>query len=187
MPVHHRHPLTTLALSGIALLAAVSSGACSKQETASPTPTTAAGGTPTIQGLHDSGPVTPATGPLEGCISKVPGEFLTEAEAVVRLSPSAVCPGFVTVKPGTTVTFTNTDATKPHTLVITRGTAAPTTTERDPSAPASAVPTTAAEAPVLSTTIPAGGTATQTFDTAGQFTFTTDAIPGYRGTVDVRS
>jgi len=95
----------------------------------------------------------------------MPGQVLTAEEAVVRFSPSQVCPGSVTIVPGTPVTFKNQDAVV-HTVTITEG--------NMPGGKA-----------VSSGTAEAGGTWVRQFDSPGTFTYVTDAIPSFRGTVEV--
>ncbi len=95
----------------------------------------------------------------------MPGEILSAADAVVRFSPEQVCPGYVTIAPGTDVTWANVD-TVAHTVTITEG-------NNDPQGK-----------PVASTTVAPGTTWVRAFDQAGVYTFTTDAIPSFRGTVD---
>jgi plastocyanin len=99
------------------------------------------------------------------CDSVVPGEVVDASKAVVVFDPGSVCPGWVTVEQGTPVTFRNDDSAA-HTVVIT----------------ATQLPD-AAE--VARFTIPADGS--QPFDTLGVATmgFSTDALPGFRGTVEV--
>lgn len=105
------------------------------------------------------------TEPGSRCVSRMPGEILSAEEAVVRFSPSQVCPGYVTIVPGTPVTFVN-DDTQTRTVTITEG-----------NLPDGAV--------VATGTVDAGGTWVRTFDTAGTFTYVTDAIPTFRGAVEV--
>lgn len=100
-----------------------------------------------------------------GCVTRMPGQILSAEEAVVRFSPSQVCPGYVTIAPGTPVTFANQD-TKAHTITITEG-----------NLPGGKVVADGVAEP--------GQTWVRTFDTLGAFTYTTDAIPSFRGTVEV--
>ena len=95
----------------------------------------------------------------------MPGQILSAEEAVVRFSPSQVCPGYVTIVPGTPVTFKNQD-TATHSITISEG-----------NMPGGKV--------VMTGTAEAGRAWVQTFDTLGTFTYVTDAIPSFRGTVEV--
>ncbi len=95
----------------------------------------------------------------------MPGQILTADEAVVRFSPSQVCPGYVTIALGTPVTFKNQD-TSAHTITITEGNMPGGKT-------------------VTSGTAEPGQVWVRTFDTVGTFTYVTDAIPSFRGTVEV--
>ncbi len=97
----------------------------------------------------------------------MPGEILTEAEAVVRFSTAKACPGYVTVRPGTEVTFHNEDSTA-HRVTI-NGTNA--TGETLPE--------------VASGVAQPGATWVLAFDDLGMFSYTLDAIPTFRGTVEV--
>lgn len=102
-----------------------------------------------------------------GCVSRMPGEILTEAEAVVTFSTAKACPGYVTIRLGTTVTFHNEDSVA-HRVTI-NGTNA-----------------TGAQLPeVAGGTAQPGQTWTHTFDDLGMFSYTLDAIPTFRGTVEV--
>lgn len=102
-----------------------------------------------------------------GCVSKMPGEILTEAEAVVAFSTTKACPGYVTIRPGTEVTFRNEDSVA-HRITI-NGTNA-----------------TGEKLPVVANgTAQPGATWAHTFDDLGMFSYTLDAIPTFRGTVEV--
>lgn len=54
------------------------------------------------------------------CPPSMPGEIMSADEAVVKFSPTQVCPGYVTVVPGTEVTFNNLD-TKPADVTVYAG------------------------------------------------------------------
>ena len=101
------------------------------------------------------------------CISRMPGEILTEAEAVVRFSTTKACPGYVTIRPGTKVTFHNEDS------VAHRITVNPT------NATGEQLPEVAAG------TAGPGRTWMHVFDDLGMFSFSLDAIPSFRGPVEV--
>ncbi len=151
---------TTLA---VGLLAATAFGCSSSTEQVA-TPST----DPTEQtsSATDGSVVAPGVIDAEGrCITRMPGEILSADEAVVRFTPEQVCPGYVTIVPGTPVTFLNADTVE-HTITITEG-----------NAPDGTVVTTGIAPP--------GGTWVQTFDALGTFSYLTDAIPSFRGTVEV--
>jgi plastocyanin len=99
------------------------------------------------------------------CNAGTPGQILTPDQAVVKFSPSGVCPGYVTVTPGTTVTWQNQD-TVSHTITVTEG-----------NLPGGKV--------VATGTAPPGGTWTQAFPTEGFNLYVTDALPSFRGVVEV--
>jgi len=94
-----------------------------------------------------------------------PGVVVDRTQAVVYFDTQSVCPGWVTVAQGTQVTFTN-DGSAPATVVVT----------------ATQLPDSAE---VARFTIPAG--ASQPLDTPdmGMMGFSTDALPGFRGTIEV--
>ncbi len=99
------------------------------------------------------------------CDSVEPGIVVDRSKAVVHFDTESMCPGWVTVEQGTQVTFAN-DGTAAATVVVT----------------ATQLPD-AAE--IARFTIPAGGT--QLFDTldVAMMGFSTDALPGFRGTIEV--
>lgn len=99
------------------------------------------------------------------CDSVEPGIVVDRTKAVVHFDTESMCPGWVTVEQGTQVTFAN-DGSAPYTVVVT----------------ATQLP---GSAEVARFTIPAGGT--QPLDTldVGMMGFSTDALPGFRGTVEV--
>jgi hypothetical protein len=111
-----------------------------------------------------SGSATGAAGRAV-CGEIEPGVVVGESQAIVYFDPQGVCPGWVTVTQGTPVTFAN-DGLAPSTVVVTV-TQMPGSDE------------------VARFTIPAGGS--QPLDTPDVATmaFTTDALPGFRGTVEV--
>lgn len=121
---------------------------------------------PTTSG-HAATPTTSAPINELQCISRMPGEILTEAEAVVRFSTAKACPGYVTVRPGTQVTFHNEDSTA-HRVTINATNA---TGETLPE--------------VASGVAQPGATWVLAFDDLGMFSYTLDAIPTFRGTVEV--
>lgn len=53
------------------------------------------------------------------CPSYMPGQVLTPEQATVQFDESRVCPGYVTVAPGTLVTFKNTGS-KAATITLTK-------------------------------------------------------------------
>lgn|GEM_PF-3428973 len=99
------------------------------------------------------------------CVSRMPGEVLTAEQAVVSFTPERVCPGYVTIAPGTPVTFRNDDDVA-HAVTISAG-------------------NLPGGASVAEQSIEPGATWVQPFATAGMFSYATDAIPSFTGTVDV--
>ncbi|MGZ4705487.1 MAG: cupredoxin domain-containing protein [Acidimicrobiales bacterium] len=99
------------------------------------------------------------------CTFRMPGEILSAEEAVVWFSTDHVCPGYVTVAPGTEVTFANED-TSAHSVAIAEG----------------AMP---GGAEIARASIEPGETWVRSFDSVGSFTYTTDAIPTFLGTIEV--
>jgi hypothetical protein len=102
---------------------------------------------------------------ISPCADVEPGVVVDDTLAIVRFDPEKVCPGWVTVERGTPVTFVNDDVVE-RTVVVT----------------ASQLPDSAQIARIV---LPAG--AIRTLDTAGvaRMGFATDALPGFRGTVEV--
>ena len=148
-----------LAIPAVLLVAVLAASCGSSSEQAAATSTTPPSTAPSA--ATGSG----TTAPAGGCISRIPGAVLRADEAVVRFDPQQVCPGYVTIAPGTPVTFINQDA-QAHTVTITEG-----------SLPDGAV--------VETTTVEAGGSWARTFDAVGTFTYVTDAIPSFRGAIEV--
>jgi plastocyanin len=136
----------------------------SKQDASAPTSTTTAAEGTTPGTATDS---TDAGRQGFDCTFRMPGEILTADEAVVRFDPTGVCPGYVTIAPGTPVTWQNIDTVE-HTVTITEGNL-PGGKE------------------VATGTVPPGGTWVRTFDSEGFSLFVTDAIPAFRGVVEVTS
>jgi plastocyanin len=109
-------------------------------------------------------PTTPPTG--ADCDAKPPGEIMTEDEAVIYFSAESVCPGYVTVATGTLVTWRNTGDVAFQVVV-----------RADP------VP----DAPVYTEqTIQPGGEWQYEFIEPDQYSWRTDAIDEFVGSVDVR-
>lgn len=152
----HAVGLLVVALAASAALGC-SSSSTDTASTGSSAPTSS------VTGATAAGPGTTEAGGR--CVSRMPGEILTADEAVVHFSPSQVCPGYVTVAPGTPVSFVNED-TQAHTITITEG-----------NLPDGAVVTT--------TSVATGETWVQTFDAVGTFSYVTDAIPTFRGAIEV--
>ncbi len=158
-------PRPSAAAVAAVLLALVLSGCGSSGNGPAPASTTAAGAGAT-SGVPASRVLSPGTTRAKGtCVSRMPGEVLAAIDAVVQFSTSQVCPGYVTVRPGTPVTFTNEDAVA-HTVTIQEGTLPGGKT-------------------IASGSAPPGGSWVQPFDTLGSFTYVLDAIPSFRGTVEV--
>lgn len=108
-----------------------------------------------------------ASGALENCSSRMPGEALSAAEAVVLFSQQAVCPAYVTVVVGTPVTWHNLDDVA-RTVRIVDG----QTEDGELIEEIALQPDEQAE---------------RTFDEPGFLTFTTDALPDARGTVELQA
>lgn len=146
---------------------AITSTACSDDRTgdeASP-PSQAGDGTTTTTNLLDA-----HEGPNQlGCVTRAPGEPLTRDEAIVRFTTEQVCPGYVTVIAGTPVTFVNEDDV-PHTVTVQVMDATGTLGDV-----------------VLREEVPAGEYVEQQFVEPGILAFTTDALPAFRGTVEVQA
>jgi plastocyanin len=100
-----------------------------------------------------------------GCESVEPGAVVDAALAVISFDDQGVCPGWVTVVRGTQVTFRNADDTA-HTVTVTE--------------------TQVPDAAEVARFEVAPG-ASQPFDTlaVGRMGFATDALPGFRGTIEV--
>jgi plastocyanin len=146
-------PAVALALALAAPLAACSSG----EESSPPRPDAAA----TTEALPD------ATAPPP-CVSRMPGQQLTEDEAVVGFDRTNVCPAYVTVAAGTEVTWRN-DDTEPFAVEIT-----------------SAGPGPGMELVVATETIEPGDRWSYEFTDAGAYEFRTDALPDFLGIVEVQ-
>ncbi len=101
----------------------------------------------------------------DSCEQVEPGLVVSGSLATVYFDPETVCPGWITVEQGTQVTFTN-RGSQTATVVIT----------------ADQMP---GSDEVARFTIPAGGS--QPLDTlqVSRMGFSTDALPGFRGTVEV--
>jgi hypothetical protein len=125
-----------------------------------------AGTNPTISPETTTAEGSP-TGPAgrASCGEIEPGVVVDRSQATIYFDTESVCPGWVTVSQGTQVTFTN-DGAATATVVVT----------------ATQLPDSAE---VARFTIPAGGS--QPLDTLDVATmgFSTDALPGFRGTVEV--
>lgn len=152
---------------GVALVfgAAACSSASKSESTASSAPaTTPATNAPTSAG---SGSTTTLSVPENWCQSRMPGELLSAEEAVVRFQAGAICPGYVTVKTGTPITFQNIDSTT-HTVVIGTG----LTPDKDV---------------VASQELAPGATWVQTYDAPVTYNYFVNGFEGFRGTLEVRA
>lgn len=158
--------VAAVALAG-GLLGCGSSSTTSAPATSAPTTAgSSTGSTPGGSTVGTSPKAPGTTYPEDGrCISRMPGEILTAEEAVVRFSSQQVCPGYVTILPGTAVTFKNRD-TVAHTITITEGNM-PDGKE------------------IANGIAEPGQTWVREFNTLGTFTFVTDAVPSFRGSVEV--
>lgn len=119
----------------------------------------------TAQGDDTIAPPSSSSGGVEACADVEPGVVVDRSLAVVHFDTEHVCPGWVTVEQGTPITFTN-DGGTAHTVVVT-ATQTPDSEE------------------VARFTVAPG--ASQPFDTLdqGRLGFSTDALPGFRGTIEV--
>jgi plastocyanin len=163
---HHRAgaiPRLGVILAVAVALPAAALGCRSSKPDASAPPTT----TTAVEGTTPGTATDSTDAGRQGfdCTFRMPGEILTADEAVVRFDQTGVCPGYVTIAPGTAVTWQNTD-TVAHTVTITEGNL-PGGNE------------------IATGTVPPGGTWVQTFDSEGFSLFVTDAIPAFRGVVEV--
>lgn len=159
---------------GIALAAlTVGDTACSSDSndnaTGGPAPTaapaTASDSTDGGSAAHGASS-TPSV-PENWCVSHMPGEILTAEEAVVRFQGGAICPGYVTVRPGTPITFQNIDDVA-HTVVIGTG-------------------LTPDEDVLESTQLTPGQSWAKTFDEPQTVNYFVDGFEGFRGTLEVRA
>lgn len=132
--------------------------------TSGPAATTPATNAPTSAG---SGSTTTLSVPENWCQSRMPGELLSAEEAVVRFQAGAICPGYVTVKTGTPITFQNIDSTT-HTVVIGTG----LTPDKDV---------------VASQELAPGATWVQTYDAPVTYNYFVNGFEGFRGTLEVRA
>jgi plastocyanin len=135
---------TALAVAA-ALVTALAGAACSSTKNDTATTTTTA--------AHTS-----ATGLTQDeCVSRTPGEVMTADEAKVLFDATQICPTFVTINPGTQVTFDNRDP-QSHTVTILAG--------------------ASQTGQVLEEhTLEPGTTWVRAFPDAGQYTFKVDHFP----------
>lgn len=158
-------------LAGAALTSVLVLAGCgSNSATSGPQPTsvseTVAAPSSTIDpnagmfGTTDTSPTVPGQ-----CVSRMPGQGLTPDEAVVYFSTESVCPGYVTVGVGVPVTFANTDDVAHRVTVHTGATGTGDT--------------------LLDTTIEPGQSYLRAFTSPGVLTYQTDALPSFRGTIEV--
>jgi plastocyanin len=148
-----RPPSPPPRVAAIALVVALAAGpvACSSGDDSS----SPSGDAPT------TAPTTDATEPPP-CVSRMPGQQLSEQEAVVGFNRENVCPGYVTVAAGTEVTWRN-DDTEPFTVEVT-----------------------SAGSPVAASTVEPGETWRYEFADAGAYEYRTDALPDFVGIVEVQ-
>ena len=137
---------------------------------------TVAAGCSSDDGPDDAAATTTTTddlldqrGKTLGCASLPPGEPMTRAQAVVRLSPEQVCPGYVTVVAGTPVSFVN-EGEATTTIIVTES-----------------GPDGSLGATLLDETIEPAATVEQPFDVPGTYAYSSDMIPSFRGTVEVQT
>ncbi|MGD9752778.1 MAG: hypothetical protein AB7W59_17455 [Acidimicrobiia bacterium] len=127
-----------------------------------------------------SGPAAVTTPPQGTCISRVPGQPISEAEAEVRFSTSGVCPSYVTVVAGTKVRWTN-DHGEPVTVTLSEAVAlAP------PSSGTEVFPQLDDGPTVFEEEVAPGATYAHPMAAAGTYYFRLDVLPTFLGTVEVR-
>jgi len=165
--MNHRSAAFRARAVGWALPAIVVLAACAGSDAAEQAPTTTLSVAAAI--------TTPPDGP---CISRMPGQALDEAEAVVHLSITGVCPSYVTVNAGTKVRWTN-DHTAPVTVTMSAAGAASTNPLDDKN-------TATGGAQVFSQEIAPGGTFAHTPRQAGTYYYRISIIPTFLGTVEVK-
>ena len=103
----------TAALTLTAPLLSAGGGEDDRIDTAASTSTT----TTTTADTTSPEAMSPDATGLGGCAMHMPGELLSAEEAVVRFDPQMVCLGYVTVLPGTPITWINAD-TADHEVAI---------------------------------------------------------------------
>ena len=128
--------------------------------------------------LTDAGTAVVPSGP---CISKMPGEPLTEDEARVRFSATGVCPSYVTVTAGTRVRWTNDHTAAVQVTLVTAGPAAAGPAEAFAGTNPANGGTT-----VFSRRVAPGETFAHRPERAGTYFFRLDLIPTFLGTLEVR-
>ena len=151
--------MPTLAVLGAVIVLGL--GCSASEDTAA---TTTSSDTSASEGTTSAGGVTD---PLGECPHKLPGEVLTADEAVVRFSPARVCPGYVTVGLGTPVGFVNIGGAA-ATVAIWEG-----------------IATDAAEPPLTDERLEAGGRWEWSPTEIGVYTYRTDALESFTGTIEV--
>jgi plastocyanin len=104
---------------------------------------------------------TAASGNVQ-CAQHMPGDLLSASEAMVVFDPEHVCLGYVTVRPGTAITWHNVDSVE-HQVRIEDGNG----TE------------------LMSFSVPGGGAAQRSVDTGGVYRFKVSAIESFVGTIEV--
>jgi plastocyanin len=133
---------------------------CSDDNAAKP-----ATSTTTSLPVASADPMLPNNKGAGGCPSRMPGELLLAEEAVVKFTPESVCPGYVTVLPGTPVTWQN-NGKESATVTVTRSDNGDA---------------------VVTFDLAAGATHVVPFDTAGTFLYRVSSLPAFTGTVEARA
>jgi hypothetical protein len=155
-----RLPAVVVVLALILATGAACSDSDGADEAGDATTSTTSGSTTTT--ADDS--TTPPTG--ADCDAKPPGELMTEAEAVIYFSAESVCPGYVTVTAGMSVTWHNAGDVAFDVVV-----------RADP------VP----DAPVYTEqTIEPGGEWQYEFIEPDQYAWRTNAVDGFVGYIEVQ-
>lgn len=161
---NRRHRNVRTALAAACLVPAWLT-ACSDDDpapTAAPSGDSAMGATSTTDLLDQEGVTL-------GCASLPPGEPMSRQQATVRFQPEQVCPGYVTVVLGTPVGFVN-EGPDPSSLRVF------------------AAEATGQEGEVLiDREVAPGEVIDQDFDQPGIYGYETDALPSFRGTVEVQA
>lgn len=96
-----------------------------------------------------------------------PGQLMSAAEATIRFSVDRVCPGYVTIAPGTTVEVRN-ESAESATVTVRRG-------------------LEASGDVVFERKLPPGGQTTVTLEEPGFHLYTVDLLESFKGTIEVLS
>ena len=167
----YRHPSTVSRTTVLVLLVALASCSRANESVASVTTSGGSVSATTMMDMSademaamDRGATTVTTvkGLVGDCSDFMPSDILSSEDAVVVFSEQRVCQAYVTVRPGTTVSWQNVSATDHKVIILD-----------DSGAQVDAV------------TVAAESTSSQRFDEAGLFRFTLSALPAFTGVVEV--